>query len=112
MKKRADQEYLLHILDAANLIQKYCQALDEEHFKSNQMLQDAVIRQFEIIGEATKNLSIKLKERAAHIPWKLIAGTRDVLIHQYFGVDLSSIWQYVVLDLPTLKKEVELLLQA
>ena len=91
MKKRADKEYLLHILEAINLIEKYCKGVDEQNFKSNQMLQDAVIRQFEIIGEATKNLSVKLKEKAAHVPWKLIAGTRDVLIHQYFGVDISAI---------------------
>jgi uncharacterized protein with HEPN domain len=110
MKKRLDHDYLHHILDAIARIQSYCEGFDEAGFQKNQLVQDAVIRQFEIIGEAAKNLTVELKQKTAHIPWKAIAGTRDVLIHQYFGVDIDSIWQYVIVDLPELKREVEALL--
>ncbi len=111
MKKRDDREYLLHIADAINKIQTYTSGFSEEHFRQNTLVQDAVIRQFEIIGEAAKNLSHQVKQKTAHIPWKAIAGTRDVLIHQYFGVDIGAIWQYVTEDLPSLKTEVQGLLK-
>ena len=70
---------------------------------SSRLVQDGVIRQFEIIGEATKNLSVALKARHPDIPWKDFAGMRDKLIHQYFGVDLAAVWETVVYDLPPLK---------
>lgn len=69
------------------------------------MAQDAVIRQFEIIGEATKNLSDVFRDNHPAIPWKDLAGFRDKLIHQYFGVDLAMVWQSVVDDVPMLLDE-------
>ena len=69
------------------------------------MVQGAVIRQFEIVGEATKNLSDAFRECHAGLPWKDMAGFRDKLIHQYFGVDLSMVWRSVVDDVPMLLEE-------
>ena len=100
---RDDVVYLRHIQDAINQIEVYVAGLDYETFMSSRLVQDGVIRQFEIIGEATKNLTEALKERHQDIPWKDIAGMRDKLIHQYFGVDLSAVWETVVYDLPPLK---------
>lgn len=67
------------------------------------MIQDAVIRNFEVIGEAVKGLSIPFKDQHPSIPWKQIAGMRDFLIHVYFGVKLETVWQTIAKDLPPLK---------
>lgn len=69
------------------------------------MVQDAVIRQFDIVGEATKNLTDRCRESHPPIPWKDLAGFRDKLIHQYFGVDISTVWRSVVDDVPFLLEE-------
>lgn len=107
-----DAVYVRHILDAINQIEEYVAGFDYERFLGNRLVQDGVIRQFEIIGEATKNLSSDLKDRYPHVPWKDIAGMRDKLIHQYFGVDLSAVWETVVLDLPAFKGDVSGILAA
>jgi uncharacterized protein with HEPN domain len=72
----------------------------------NYLVQDGVIRQIEIIGEATKRLSKETKENHSDIPWKDIAGMRDKLIHDYFGVDIDAVWDTVKKDIPTLKKRI------
>jgi len=107
MMVRDDRVYLAHINDALQQISSYCAGIDQEAFTGNRMVQDAVIRQFEIVGEATKNLSDSFRERHPHIPWQDLAGFRDKLIHQYFGVDLSTVWRSVVDDLPVLLDELK-----
>ena len=99
---RDDRVYLSHILDSLQQIEEYTGGLEFEGFRANRMVQDAVIRQFEIIGEAVKNLSDDFSERNSCLPWKDLAGFRDKLIHQYFGVDLSLVWRSVVDDVPVL----------
>lgn len=69
------------------------------------MIQDAVIRNFEIMGEATKRLSGTMKEDHAEIPWRQMAGFRDVLIHDYLSVDMDEVWSVIEQDLPTIKPE-------
>jgi len=73
-------------------------------------VQDGVIRQLEIIGEAVRHLSNSLRIKYPHVPWRDIAGTRDKLIHDYFGIDLEKVWVMVQEDIPTLKIEVEKIL--
>lgn len=75
------------------------------------MVQDAVIRQLEIIGEATKRLSQMTRDRKPHIPWSDIAGMRDKLIHDYFGVDIERDWLTLEGDIPALKSAVDELLR-
>jgi uncharacterized protein with HEPN domain len=75
-------------------------------------MQDATIRNLEIIGEAAKSLSEATRSRRADIPWRQIAGMRDKLIHQYFGVNLELVWSTVEIEIPRLKKAVEELLGA
>jgi uncharacterized protein with HEPN domain len=104
--KRDETVYLKHILDAIAKAETYLQGIDEDAFFQNSLVQDGVIRQIEIIGEATKNLSEELCTRYAHVPWEDIAGMRDKLIHQYFGVDLDKVWLTARDDLPALKSEV------
>ena len=99
---RDDEVYLAHIQDAIQQIVAYTDGMDYGEFRTARMVQDAVIRQFEIIGEAAKNLSLEFRGRNDGIPWKDLAGFRDKLIHQYFGVDLATVWRSVEVDLPVL----------
>ncbi|MDD4497909.1 MAG: DUF86 domain-containing protein [Methanosarcinaceae archaeon] len=104
--KKNDSVYLGHILDSIERIEEYTEGMEKADFLSSNLVQDGTIRQIEIIGEATKNLSMGLREKYIHIPWKDIAGMRDRLIHHYFGVDLKAVWNSVKVDIPALKDEI------
>lgn len=107
-----DRVYLGHIREAIQDIQQYA-AVGRDGFMADRMRQDAVIRKLEIIGEAAKHLSGRTKELRPAIPWRRIAGMRDRLTHDYFGVDLSLVWVVVERELPSLRAAVdELLSQA
>lgn len=106
MSKQDDKVYLLHIRDALERIQTYLQELDKAGFFERILVQDGVIRQLEIIGEAVKRLSPELRKQHRNIPWKNIAGMRDKLIHDYFGVDLDAVWKTTQEDLPSLQVRV------
>ena len=105
-----DRAYLLHVRDAILRVLEYTRD-GEQAFLADTKTQDAVIRNIEIIGEATKNLSDVLKAAHADTPWKQIAGMRDTLIHRYLGVKISLVWEVVVRDLPVLQAKVDALLQ-
>jgi len=90
--KRGDRLYLQNILDAIAAVETYVQGIDRDGFDKNRLVQDGVIRQITIMGEATKLLSDELRDKYSHIPWRLIARMRDTLIHRYFGVDLEQVW--------------------
>jgi len=81
--------FIQHMLDSLELIEKYLSGKSKEEFLSSVQLQDAVIRRLEIIGESVKNLPESVIKENPDLPWKEIAGMRDILIHQYFGVDLE-----------------------
>jgi uncharacterized protein with HEPN domain len=83
---------------------------NREAFMTDSLRQDAVIRQLEIIGEATKKLSLELRSKYPTIPWRRIAGLRDVLIHEYMGVDLNAIWELTQQNIPELKTALESML--
>ncbi len=109
--KRGESLYLHHILDAIARIEMYAQGLDQESFNKNLLVQDGVIRQIMVIGEAVKLLSGELRDKYAHIPWQDIAGMRDKLTHRYFGIDLEKVWLTARDDLPALKAEVAKILE-
>lgn len=103
---KEDKIYLQHIMETINNIESFLGNVDKGSFLENIMVQSAVIRQLEIIGEAVKNLSSQLKKTYKSTPWKDIAGLRDKLIHEYFGVDIRLVWTICKRELPELKKEI------
>ncbi len=108
---KRDNAYLQHILDAISNIEKFIKGLTKEDFLDNVEKQYAVLRGLEIIGEAAKNISRELKKKYPHIPWREIAGMRDKLIHQYFGVNLDLVWETVKTKLPELKDQISTVLK-
>lgn len=104
--EKDDTVYLRHILDAIVTVEGYLRGVSEKKFKSTNLLQDGAIRQIEIIGEAVRHVSKDLRRTYPEIPWQDIAGMRDKLIHDYFGVDLEKVWLTTQEDLPPLKKKV------
>ena len=101
--------YLESIRDCLERIAEYT-AVGEEAFLCSRLIQDGVIRNLEVIGEATKNLSAELRATSPEIPWRQIAGMRDVLIHDYHKVNLGRVWRTVADDLPPLRNLVTRLL--
>jgi uncharacterized protein with HEPN domain len=106
---KGDQLYLRHILDCIGFVEEYTKA-GKLSFMKSRLIQDAVIRNFEVIGEAAKRISPQLKARTDDIPWKQITGFRDILIHDYLGVDVERVWNVIGGNLPALKQKVTMLL--
>ncbi|MBN2412637.1 DUF86 domain-containing protein [candidate division KSB1 bacterium] len=103
----SDVVYLRHILDAILRIKEYLQGINEEEFNSNYLVQDGVIRQLEIVGEAAKHISQKIRRDHGYVPWKDMAGMRDKLIHNYFGLDVEQVWLTAKNDIPFLQTKIE-----
>jgi len=99
--------FLSHILDSCKYIIEFTKDIDFKTFTNKRLIQSAVIRELEIIGEATKNLSDDIKKHSKEIPWRNIAGMRDKLSHRYFTVDLKEVWNTSKKDIQILKKSIE-----
>ena len=104
--KKDPNIFLEHILQSIMLIEQYLKNKTQKDFLNSTQLQDSIIRRIEIIGEATKNIPKEFKKAHKEIPWSKISGMRDILIHQYFGIDLDLTWEVVKSDLPELKKNI------
>ncbi len=107
MSKRCDQDLIEDIVICLSKIEEYIHGLNYEDFVNDYKTQDAIIRNLEVMGEASKQISSGVKKEYQNIPWKMIAGTRDRLIHGYFGVNIDIVWEITTIDIPALKKEIE-----
>lgn len=101
---KSHQTLAKHILDGIVQIEQYTQNVSKEEFLNNFMIQDAVVRNLEIIGEASRNINPEIKERFPDIPWRDIIAMRNKLVHEYFSVDSETVWNVVKLDLADLKR--------
>ncbi len=107
MSKRGDREFLIDMLIACEKIMRYTKDLSYEDFRKNDIIIDAVIRNIEILGEASKNISKELRGKYPEVGWREISRTRDKIIHFYFGVDLSIVWDIVTVDIPVLQEKLK-----
>ena len=101
-----DLAYIEHILDCIRKIKEFSEGISFREFSSNELVQDAIIRNIEIIGEASKKISSDTKQIYFEVPWKEIAGMRDKLIHDYLGVDVEVVWRTIKEDIPILERQI------
>lgn len=104
--KKDPSIFLHHIMESISLIETYLQGVTEKQFHTSTEKQDLVVRRLEIIGEAAKNLPPEFKKKHPYIPWKDMAGMRDIIAHKYFGINFNTVWDTVQNLLPTLKIQI------
>lgn len=107
---RDERERLLHILDAIERIEKYA-ARGRRVFEQDELIQNWMVRHLQVIGEAARAVSPEFRGKHPELPWTKIIGTRHVLVHDYFGIELDIVWQVVEGDLPDLKRKILAILQ-
>jgi uncharacterized protein with HEPN domain len=105
-----DKLYLIHIHECIERIDSYIVGKDKQKFLDSTLIQDAVIRNLQVLAESTQRLSDAAKESSSEIDWFKIAGFRNVLVHDYLGIDIERVWNILEKDLPELKRHIEKLL--
>ena len=106
MKRRNYVVYIEDILESMDKIERYIKGLNFEKFIRNELIMDAVLRNLEIIGEASMNIPKDIREKYPDIPWKRIIGLRNIVIHEYFGIDTGIIWKIISTNLPETKPKI------
>lgn len=107
MKSRHDRLYLYDIIECCDRVADYVRGIREEDYQVNPMLQDALVRNIEVVGEAVKNLSPRITETYPEISWSQIARMRDKIAHHYFRINLDVVWKTATDDLPALRPQIE-----
>ena len=101
-----DKLYLIHISECIEKIESYLNQTDKEGFLDSTLIQDAVLRNLQILAESTQQLSANIKQKQSGIDWYKIAGLRNILVHDYLGVEMETVWNIIEKDLPILKKAI------
>ncbi len=109
--KRTSLDYLEDILESMDLIEEFTNSISFEDFKNDKKTNYAVVRSIEIIGEAAKNVSDDIKKEFPNIPWQKMAGMRNKIAHEYFGISLKIVWNVAKEDLPQIKDDIKFLLK-
>ena len=107
-----DKVRLLHILDGIREIEGYILQADFDAFLNNSMMRFACVKQLEIIGEASGQITEEKKQQFPMVEWNKMKGMRNILVHEYFGIDIRVVWEIIIDDLPGLKKQVEEILKS
>jgi len=107
-----DRLYLIHISECIERIESYITEKDKQQFLDSSLIQDAIIRNLQTLAESTQRLSDEAKESMSEVDWFKIAGFRNVLVHDYLGIDIERVWNILEKDLPALKKAVQKMLDA
>ena len=102
-----DLPYFQHMLDAIERMRRYLEGVNLEEFEANEVLQDAVIRQLEILGEAASRVDSEVRRSSPEIPWSKVIATRNRLVHGYLSVNLEIVWHTATHHVPPLKKDLE-----
>jgi len=110
MPKRSYRLFIEDILESMNLIETYTRGMDYELFSKNKLVVDAVVRNIEIIGEASRNVPMNVREEHPEIPWSRMVGLRNIATHEYFGFDSTILWQIIKKNIPETKPKIEKLL--
>lgn len=110
--KKDPKVFLNHILESIRYIEEYANGMNSAKFQKDRVTQDAIVRRLEIIGEAVKNLPASFKTKWPEVPWKQMAGMRDILIHEYFDIDLTLTWRVVTQELPLVKQKISIILNS
>ena len=111
MIRREYKLYIEDILLAMDKIERYTKGFSYVSFMKDEMVVDAVVRNLQIIGEATRNIPEDVKGRSSHIPWQRMTGLRNIIVHEYFGVDLTMIWEIITENLPDTKPAIQEMLK-
>ena len=101
-----DQLYRYHIIESIDKITSYIDGISRDEFLNSTLIQDAVLRNLQVLAESTQRLTSKFKEKNSEIEWSGIAGLRNILVHDYLGIDLDTVWNVIEFNLPKLRKAV------
>jgi len=112
MRKRDYRDYIQDILDSVNDIENFIEGMSFEEFMRDKKTINAVVRSVEVIGEAAKKIPKTLRDKYPDIPWKKMAGMRDKLVHEYFGIDIEIMWKVAKDEIPSLKPSIQNILKS